>query len=160
MIGSLLTSDLVIADVESTRRDDVIGALAARLAAYHADVDGERLLVALRERERQVSTSVGDGVAVPHARLDGLDRTIVAFARSRRGIDWNAPDGLPTHFVLLVAGPPNGATPHLKILAHAARLLGGTRCRGRLHDAGDDPEALLAVLRDEEDRARAAVRAA
>ena len=160
MISDLLTTDLVLADVDSAGRDDVITALAQRLAAYHADVDRERLIVALRERERQVSTSVGDGVAVPHARIDGLDRTIVAFARSRRGIDWNAPDGRPTNFVLLVAGPPNGASPHLKLLAHAARLLGNSRCRARLHDTVDDPAALLAVLRDEEGHAGASGRAA
>src|SRR5262245_54599692 len=57
MISNLLTTDLVLADIDSAERDDVIAALAQRLAAYHADVDGERLVVALRERERQVSTS-------------------------------------------------------------------------------------------------------
>jgi mannitol/fructose-specific phosphotransferase system IIA component (Ntr-type) len=158
-IRELLTADLVIADLDVEAHEDVIGTLAMRLAARHPAIDGAALADALRARERQMSTAVGEGVAVPHARIAGIDRTIAAFGRSRRGVAWDAPDGLPAHFVFALAGPADAPSDYLKVLSHASRLLSEPRCRARLRDAGDAAD-LLAVLCEEEARTRPAVRAA
>ena len=71
-IADLLTAELVVSALEAGGRDDVMNALATRVAACHPQVDASRLVEALRERERQMSTALVDGVAIPHARLDGL----------------------------------------------------------------------------------------
>jgi mannitol/fructose-specific phosphotransferase system IIA component (Ntr-type) len=158
-IADLLTADLVVLSLDAGGRDDVIEALAMRVAARHPAVDAGRLVEALREREEQMTTAFGGGVAIPHARLDGLECTVAAFARSSSGIQWESPDGQPTRLIFLLAGPSDRPGAHLKALAGASRLLSDARCRARLLEAAGEAE-LLAVLREEEDlglkRARAA----
>jgi len=154
-ITDLLTEELVFPALDAHGSDEVIDTLAMRLAAYHRDIDREVLVHALRERERQVTTALGDGVAIPHARLTGLDRTVAAFARSRAGVPWESLDGRPTHLVFLLAGPADLPGAYLKVLAGVSRLLSDERCRARLMEAETEAELLL-VLREEESRTRRA----
>ena len=158
-IADLLTAELVVSALEAGGRDDVMNALATRVAACHPQVDAGRLVEALREREGQMTTALVDGVAIPHARLDGLDRTVAVFARSVNGIRWESLDGEPTRLIFLLAGPADLPGAYLKVLAGASRLLSGARCRARLLEATGDAE-LLAVLREEEDRSFRTARAA
>jgi len=158
-IADLLTTELVVASLEAGGRDDVIEALALRLAACHPAVNAARLTEALREREEQMTTAFGDGVAIPHARLDGLECTVAAFARISGGIPWESPDGQPTRLIFLLAGPTDQPRAHLKALADASRLLSDTQCRARLLEAAGEVE-LLAVLREAEDLGLKKARAA
>jgi len=158
-ITDLLTEELVVAALDARGSDEVIETLGLRVAAQHRDIERDRLVRALRERERQITTALGDGVAIPHARLAGLDRTVAAFARSKAGIPWESVDGKPTHLVFLLAGPADQPGAYLKVLAGVSRLLSDERCRARLMEAENEAELLL-VLRDEETRSRRAVRAA
>jgi mannitol/fructose-specific phosphotransferase system IIA component (Ntr-type) len=158
-IADLLTCELVVPSLEAGGRDDVIEALAVRVAACHPAVDAGRLMEALREREEQMTTAFGGGVAIPHARLDGLERTVAAFARSSGGIPWESPDGEPARLIFLLAGPSDRPGAHLKALAGASRLLSDARCRARLLEAAGEAE-LLAVLREEEDLGLRKARAA
>src|SRR2546430_5460527 len=128
-ITGLLIKELVFPAVDARGSDEVIGTLGMRLAAYHRDVDRDGLVHALRERERQVTTALGDGVAIPHARLSGLDRTVAAFGRSRAGVPWESLDGRPTHLIFLLAGPANLPGAYLKVLAGVSRPPRGERRR-------------------------------
>ncbi len=158
-IGDLLCAELVVPALNADGRDDVIETLAARVAGYHPGVDAARLVAALREREGQMTTALVDGVAIPHARMPGLARTVAAFARSAAGIPWDSLDGVPTRLIFLLAGPADLPGSYLKTLAGVARLLSGTRCRTRLLEAAGEAE-MLAVLRDEEERGLRSARAA
>ena len=158
-ITDLLTEELVLPALDARGSDEVIETLGMRVAAQHRDIERDRLVQALRERERQVTTALGDGVAIPHARLAGLDRTVAAFARSRTGIPWESVDGQPTHLVFLLAGPADLPGAYLKVLAGVSRLLSDERCRARLMEA-ETETALLLVLREEEVRGRRGLRAA
>jgi mannitol/fructose-specific phosphotransferase system IIA component (Ntr-type) len=154
-ITDLLSEQLVFPALDAGGSDEAIAMLAMRLAAFHRDVDRDGLLHALRERERQVTTALGDGVAIPHARLAGLDRTVAAFARSRAGVPWESIDGKPTHLVFLLAGPADSPGAYLKVLAGVSRLLSDERCRIRLMEAEGETD-LLFVLREAESRTRRA----
>ena len=158
-ITDLLTKELVLPALDARGSDEVIETLGMRVAAQHRDIERDRLVQALRERERQVTTALGDGVAIPHARLAGLERTVAAFARSRTGIQWESVDGKPTHLVFLLAGPADLPGAYLKVLAGVSRLLSDERCRARLMEA-ETETALLLVLREEEVRGRRGLRAA
>jgi PTS system fructose-specific IIC component len=150
-ISDVLTHDLVIPTLEARGAEDAISTLSSRLATAHADVDGSQLLELLLARERAVTTALADGVAIPHARVPGLERTVAAFGRSPDGIAWGSLDGRPTQLVLVLAGPAGTPGSYLKTLASVSRLLGDRRCRERLLAAGD-AGALVTVLREEESR--------
>jgi PTS system nitrogen regulatory IIA component len=158
-ISELLDTHTILPAVTASDQGEVLDLLATRLAHGHPEIDHRRLTTALRERERQVSTALADGVAVPHARLAGVTRIVAALGRSPSGIACGSHDGKPTHLFLLLVVPEDSPGAHLKVLATASRLLHDARCRRQLLEA-PDATALLQVLRAEEDRTRATARAA
>jgi mannitol/fructose-specific phosphotransferase system IIA component (Ntr-type) len=106
------------------------------------------LLETLCLRERLGSTAVGKGVAVPNARSIAVIEPRLVVARSRRGIDWKAPDEIPVQLVLLVLSPGEiSLEAHHEFLARAANVARLQRHRQRLIEA-DDFDAVAGVLRD------------
>jgi nitrogen PTS system EIIA component len=101
-IVDCLRSEAVIADLAGDTARGVLGELCRPLAPV---VDSGRLLEALLAREKLGSTGIGDGVAIPHARLPGLPKVVACFGRSRAGIDFGAADGKPAHFFFTVLSP-------------------------------------------------------
>jgi mannitol/fructose-specific phosphotransferase system IIA component (Ntr-type) len=154
VITELLAPELLVTELTANTKDEALEHLARRVAERNRDVDQAQLLSTLHDREQQASTGLGEGVAIPHARLAGLDRMIAAFARSSGGIEWDAADGRPAHLVLLLAGPADQPGTYLKTLAGASRLLRDPQCRARLMSAAD-AEEMLNVLRNQEGRAAA-----
>jgi mannitol/fructose-specific phosphotransferase system IIA component (Ntr-type) len=85
-------------------------------------------------REAKMTTGIGHGIAVPHARTQAADRLRVVFARHLHGLDWGAVDGKPVHFIVLLVSPPDQPGPHLQFLAAVARLLQDEGIQSRLLD--------------------------
>ncbi len=150
-VSDLLYPNLVLADVGTGRKEEILDAIAERLARQHPGVDRYRLTVAFLKREGLMSTALADGIAIPHARVPELPCMIAALARSRTGVDWGSHDGMPTHLFLALAVPDDCPGSHLKILANASRLLHDAECRRRMMEAPDGT-ALLDVLRSHETR--------
>lgn len=108
-------------------------------------VDEARTLDALQERESLGATGVGNGVALPHARLHGLDRVVALFMRLEKPMDFDAVDKLPVDLVFALLAPQSSGVDHLKALALVSRTLRDADLRAKLR-ANDDPVALHAVL--------------
>lgn len=150
-ITEFLAPDCVAADVEASSKRDALVTLVDTLAAAEPDIQPAKLVDALLDRERIGSTGVGDGVAIPHAKLKGLKRLAAAFGRSRRGVDFEAVDGRPCHLFFLLVAPEDAASDHLRALSRIARLMRDADVRRRLVEA-PDAEALYALLTDEDDK--------
>jgi PTS system nitrogen regulatory IIA component len=150
-ISELLHPQVVLPAVTPQRKEDVLTLVAARLSGCYPELDRDRLTAALLMRERLMGTALADGVAIPHARLRNVARTVAAFGRSPAGIDWESHDGRPTHLFFVLVVPDDAQSAHLKVLAAASRLLHDPACRTRLMQASDD--MLLQALRAEEERA-------
>jgi len=144
-VSEMLTAELVLPALDARDKAMVMLSLATRLAGVHRDIDGPRLVEALRERERQVSTALVDGVAVPHARLSGVERIVGVLGRSPSGVACDSHDGRPTHLFFLLVSPAEQPGHHLRALAAVSRLLHDPHCRSSLMAAEDGP-AMLAVL--------------
>lgn len=123
-------------ELEGRTKDDVLRALAD-LACRHpaAAAVGSNLIYArLREREQQGSTGLGNGVAIPHARIEGLEAFVIGIAVKRRGIDFEALDGKKNRLFFFIIGPPEEATGHLKALAGISRQTSSSKvCHELLH---------------------------
>jgi PTS system nitrogen regulatory IIA component len=122
-VMDILVRDALVLDLESTAKDEVLAEMARSLAAAEPTVDAERLLGVLREREALQSTGIGDGVAIPHGKLPGIDRLVASFARSRVGVDFASIDGQPTQLFFLLVVPEHSGGQHLKALARISRFL-------------------------------------
>lgn len=123
-------------------------ALFARLAAIGEGLTGhtrEAVLAALNEREKLGSTGLGAGIAVPHGRVEGLDRVHGAFARLASPVDFEAVDGQPVDLVFMLLSPPDAGVEHLKALAAASRALRDRDRADKLRGARSR-DALLALL--------------
>jgi len=133
------------ADSKSQALSVVADAAARSLGLKASDV-----FDALMDREAQGSTGVGRGVAVPHARLPGLDRMRAVVVRLERPVPFNALDDQPVDILFALFAPETAKTEHLRALARVARLLRQGDVRERLRTA-KSPDAVYAVLsRDSE----------
>jgi PTS system nitrogen regulatory IIA component len=136
-ITDILTESMVVPALAGRNKAEVIEELAGSVAENHAEIDRERLIQALEDRERLNSTALGEGVAIPHGKLPGLKRVVAAFGRSLAGVDFQSLDGKPTHLFFLLVAPEDSAGAHLKALARISRLLKDEAFRAQLMQAGD-----------------------
>lgn len=144
----VLDSSLYIADLKPRIRDSILTQLATHARNAGAVRAAEPLLELLRIRERVGSTAIGKGVALPNARSLTVDRPSLLFARSRRGVEWDAPDGLPVTLILLVLSPGEwGEEAHQAFLARAAAAVRLQKNRQRLLEATDF-RGVSALLRE------------
>jgi PTS system nitrogen regulatory IIA component len=150
-ITDFLSVHTVIPALVNRDKSSVLEELAAGLAAQHQNLEQIQVLAVLQERERISSTAIGDGVAIPHGKLPGLDKIYGLFARSPAGVDFNSLDGGPTHLFFVLIAPENAATDHLKELARISRLLKDESFRQHLM-AGSTNEELFQMISAADDK--------
>lgn len=125
--------------------------LAGSIAAAALGLDASEVTEALLERERLGSTAFGRGMAIPHARIDGLSGVRALFIQFARPVDFDAVDALPVDIVVVLLSPVDAGADHLKALAQVSRFLRDDGIVARLRGARS-AEALFAILTGEETR--------
>lgn len=95
----------------------------SRALAEEAGLSAEKIEAVLVERERLGSTALGEGVALPHARVPLLSRILVSVARSREGLSFESPDGRPVHLIFTILAPEEEQALYLRCLSRVATLL-------------------------------------
>lgn len=148
-ITDILVREGSILDLVATGKDDLLAELAGALASAEPALDRDALLTVLREREALQSTGIGEGVAIPHGKIDGLDRLVATFARSTAGVDFESIDGQPTHLFFLLVVPEQSGGQHLKALARISRFFRDASFREKLLAVRDLDEIFRAI--EEED---------
>jgi len=122
-LDDYLQKEFIIPELASENKMDVLAELAAPLKARWPDFDLEKAHRVLMEREALGTTGIGDGVAIPHGKMDNLDQIVIVVGRSVKGLNFEALDFKPCHILFLVMAPEHVAGLHLRILAHISRLL-------------------------------------
>lgn len=138
-----------IAELEAENKSDAIAELTDALMRVENGLDRDEVIQALQERERLGSTGIGQGVAIPHGKLKHISHMLMAFGRSRRGIDFDSMDHQPAHLFFLLLAPENAAGEHLKTLARICKLMKNAEVRQRLLDATGG-EAIYSIICEEE----------
>ena len=142
-----LVEESILLDMEARNKEGALSELAGLLHEQCRDFDTEILLGVLRDREQLGSTGVGNGVALPHGMLNGLDRIRCGFGRSHHGIGFEAIDNQPVHFFFVMFSPLNVAQEYLHTLASASRLLKMPNTRRRLRQASSARE-IVTIFQD------------
>lgn len=140
-----LREDAVIGRLSDTDRAGAIRELADRVAGSARQADGEALAREALGREEEYGTAVGEGLALPHVRIDGLAEPILAYGRAPEGILWDAPDGRPVQDIFFLATPVGAEDVHVQILSRLTRAMLQPDVRKRIEQAPDQP-ALYRVL--------------
>jgi len=143
-IGDILDRAAIAPRVSAPNKRQALS-LVADVAARNFGLDAAMLAEALAEREAAGSTGVGHGVAVPHARIAGLDRIRGVFVRLDQPVDFDSIDGLPVDLMFALFAPLKAGAEHLRALARVSRLLRQADLREQLRQArtGDAIHALL-----------------
>ncbi|TFD82511.1 fructose-specific PTS transporter subunit EIIC [Cryobacterium fucosi] len=136
----------IVLDVDETDRDAMIRTLAGLMSATGRVTDETLVTQAALAREEHGSTGIGDGIAIPHAKSDGVTAPVLAFARSTQGIDWNSVDGSTATLIFMIAVPEAAAgTEHLTVLAQLSRALMKPAFRTALQSAATPADVLKAL---------------
>lgn len=119
-LKSLLTAEDILSAASADTRKSVLIALSKQLS-LRTGLDHHVIFEGIMERERLGSTGGGQGVAIPHARLEGIERPVGALARLIRPVDFDAIDDQPCDIVFMLLAPEQGGADHLRALARVAR---------------------------------------
>jgi PTS system nitrogen regulatory IIA component len=144
--------DLIVPRLQAHEKAAVIRELADHLAAHvngPQKIDREVLAKVLLERERLASTAIGEGVAIPHGKLDAVGKLVACVGRAPEGVDFDSMDGRPTHLFFVLVAPENSTGVHLKALARISRLFKDPEFRTRLMQA-KDAQDMYRVIADED----------
>ncbi len=148
-VVDFLRPELVVAQLTSTAKSDVLAEMANLLTKNQPGLDNKALRHVLEERELLASTAIGDGIAIPHGKLDAVDQLVGALGRSVAGLEFDSIDGKPTYLVFVLVAPANSTGIHLKALARLSRLFRDALFRQRLLEA-TDAAAMYRVISDED----------
>jgi len=122
-LGDYVEKDLVLPNLTSGNKSEVLAELIAPLGVINPEMDTDQAVRVLLDRESLGTTGIGDGIAIPHGKLEGLDKVIVVIGRSLEGIDFDALDHKPCSIFFLVLAPEQAAGTHLRLLAQISRVL-------------------------------------
>jgi nitrogen PTS system EIIA component len=139
-----------VGTVRADTKATILELLSARLAEV-SRLDPEAVLERIAEREKLGSTGFGRGVAIPHARIDGLNRPVAAFLRLEAPVAYEAADGMPVDLVFGLLSPEQAGASHLHALAAISRMMRDEAMHAALSQAPSD-EALYGLLSNVIDR--------
>jgi fructose PTS system EIIBC or EIIC component len=148
-ISDILTEDLVVTHLEGKSKRDVIDAMVDIVARSPKVLDVEKVRTAIFEREKIMSTGVGNGFAIPHGKTDAVADIVAAFAVTAEPIDYESLDEKPVRLVFLLVGKDNLVGPHIKLLSRISRLMNKEEFRSRLLLVPTSRE-ILELFRQEE----------
>jgi len=148
-IMDILVSDAVILDLGTGGKREVLTEMASALAKVEPQIEADRLLEVLMEREALQSTGIGEGVAIPHGKMAGFDRLVASFARSPEGVDFDSIDGQPTHHLFLLVVPEHSGGQYLKALARISRFFRDPAFRQQLTDAETTRDVIRAIAEED-----------
>ena len=146
----ILSPDSTIVDLKGDTKEEIIAELVDSLSASEAISDRDKVLQAVLEREKIMSTGIGDGIAIPHGKSDSVFKLVAALGTQRRGVDFEALDGEPAYVFFLLVSPANVSGPHIKALARISRLLKNDDFKKKLITASS-PEEIISAIRAEEE---------
>ena len=150
-ITDFLNVQTIIPALGSREKNAALEEMADWLAAHHPPLKKKSVLDVLLDREKISTTAIGEGVAIPHGKLPGVERVLGVFARSPEGVDFASLDGAPTHLFFALIAPENAAADHLKALARISRLLKDEEFRRRLM-AGQSSQEVYRIISEEDDK--------
>ena len=150
-LSDFLAPDRVIANLASTTKAEALREITSFLSDVETDdaLTPKHLYNAITDREELGSTGIGDGVAIPHAKIHGLKSLCACFARSNIGVSFKSIDREPVRLIFMLLVPENSAGIHLKALARISRVLKERDFREQLLEADNSQAIYEAFIRQD-----------
>jgi len=133
-ISDILNENLVVTGLPGGSKEEIIDAMVDLVSTSPKVTDKEKVREAILEREKIMSTGVGNGFAIPHGKTDAVTDIVAAFAVTAEPIDYQSLDEKPVRLVFLLVGKDSMVGPHIKLLSRISRLMNKEEFRRRLLD--------------------------
>jgi PTS system nitrogen regulatory IIA component len=150
-LSEILRPESIIPDLKAHDKKGALEELSGVLADQEPSLNKGYLLQVLLERERLGSTGIGEGIALPHGKVQKLDRLLMSFGRSIEGLSFDSIDDQPAYLLFLLVAPENSAGAHLQALAKISRVLKDSSFRQRLIDAKSKNEIYRIIVEKDEE---------
>lgn len=147
VLKSSLDLSCIRVELNSTGRDEAIRELVGLIHAKHRLRNFEDAVSVVMEREQKMSTSLENGIAVPHGKSASIDKLLVAVGLKQKGLDFKSTDGQPSKIIILILSPATQVGPHMRCLAEIGRLLQSEVNRKKIL-AAKDAEAVFKLMTD------------
>jgi PTS system nitrogen regulatory IIA component len=145
-LSEILKPACIISDLKAHDKKGALEELSGVITDQEPSLNKGYLLQVLLERERLGSTGIGEGIALPHGKVNRLDRLLVSFGRSLEGLSFDSIDDQPAYLFFLLVAPENSAGAHLQALAKISRFLKDSNFRQRLMDAKSNAEIYRIII--------------
>ncbi|MCB0279990.1 MAG: PTS sugar transporter subunit IIA [Calditrichaeota bacterium] len=149
-IADVLTADSVKVPLSGSNREEVLKELLEILSTKSIFKDKNEIYKAVVERERIMTTGVGNGIAIPHCKHDSCKDFRIALGITEEDIEFQAVDQHPVHIIFLLVGPNNSAGMHIKLLSRITRLLSKVEIRQQLLESKSPQEAFDCIIEEEQ----------
>lgn len=143
--AQFLVPEAVIPELAGANREQAIQELSGALASQAGSPAAQVFVKHALAREQHFSTAIRDNVAIPHARIHGLKRPMIAFGRTREPIAWDSPDGPFVRHIFFLATPPGAEDVQVQAFVSIAALLASKESRARIDDAADSASLALVL---------------
>ena len=140
-----IKAEYILPDLRAATKKEVLQEMAEAVHGVYDTLASVDIFNALQERESLGSTGIGEGIAIPHAKLKQLEEILVFFGKSAKGVPFDAQDNKGVHLFFLLLAPEGSSAPYLSSLAQLSKFLKGPTVRSRLLRA-EGKEALLEIL--------------
>lgn len=151
LITDYLKEECIRVNLECKSKDEVLQELVNLQFVAHPEVDKEETIASLYERENVLSTGIGEGIAIPHARIGSCDEVYVSFGLLKDGVDFNSLDKRPVKIVFLILFPKDKVNLQLRFLARVSRILQNNTLHDDLENC-KEPADVIEVFKKYEEK--------
>ncbi len=145
-LSDLFSAQNVVTDLPAAGKAELLESIMRDLDTKGHITDIARVIKDVIEREKVMSTGIGNGVAIPHAYTDGVEKLVAGFYRVSDGVDFEALDDRQVDLFFIILGPKESRRDHIKVLAKISRLLNHDEFREELRSAVD-VDAVMGVFK-------------
>lgn len=150
-IQELIKKNGIIIDLKATGKIEALNSIARFLCSINGLTNTEEVCAKIIERETEMSTGIGFGIAIPHGRLNGINKLCMAAARSAEGIDFDALDDQPVRLIFMMVSPANTSEEHTLALSLLSRIMSYEEVRDKLFNAST-PDEFLDIITNAENK--------
>ena len=148
-VFELLKESFILTDFKSDDKKDIINELIDLHKEDNNVNDLEKVRTAIHDREKEMSTGIGKGFAIPHGKTNAVNDVIVSFGKTTRDIDYEALDGNPVHLVFLLVGKVELVSKYIKLLSRISRVMNKDDFRENILNAKTKNE-IINIFEEEE----------
>lgn len=149
-VSELLKIENIVPELKAENKEEVLKELTEVITSNTSSLNFEKTFETVQERENLCSTAMDEGVAIPHGKLHGLSNSVIAFGRSRKGIDFDSLDNKPTSLFIMILSPENSSKKHIQALAKISNIFKTSDFRNNILKS-DTAEEILGLIKEEDE---------